>query len=238
MTAFEELTIEPGLLNSTDDFLSVLKPIMRGIAMTFGKNCEVVLHDFRDPERSIVHIEGNVTNRKPGGSVTQIGLGLIAQGSAAEDQINYITRSPKGRVLKSSTILLRDSDNNVFGAICINFDITDLRRFQSALDELAGTDPEAEPKSVAFVDDVSSVISAVIQEEAVALGVQVERMAKQDRIEIISALNRRGIFGLQRSAPLVAEKLQISRATLYSYLDQARSRAHESTGASSNRSDE
>lgn len=206
-----------------EDYISILRPIMRGISQTFGRHCEVVLHDFRDPEHSIVEIEGNVTNRKPSGSVTQIGLALIAEGDAAQDQINYITRAPNGRILKSSTIVLRGSDKRVFGALCINFDITELRLLGSAIGDLAGSDGEAEPQSIAFVDDVGKVIGAVIDEEEIALGQSIGRMTKQDRLAVFQALDRRGIFSLQRSVPYVAEYLHISRATAYSYLEEVRS---------------
>ncbi len=206
---------------SADDYLAILRPIVRGIAETFGRTCEVVLHDFRDPEHSIVAIDGNVTHRHVGGSVTQIGLDLIAQGDAAQDRLNYITRAPSGRVLKSSTIVLRDLDSHVFGALCIYFDVTDLRLVASTLEELAGLG--AEPQSIAFVDDIDRVIQAVIDEEEVAMGRSIDRMTKQDRLAIFRALDRRGIFSLQRSVPHVAEYLRISRATAYSYLEEMRS---------------
>jgi predicted transcriptional regulator YheO len=212
-----------GRNTSTDDYLSILLPIMRGIRQTFGRHCEVVLHDFRDPEHSIVQIEGDVTNRKRSGSVTQIGLAVIAEGNAAQDRINYITRTPRGRVLKSSTVVLRDNNDRVFGALCINFDITELRMLGSALDGLIDSDSDTEPQPIAFVDDVGKVISAVIDEEEIALGRPIDRMTKQDRLSILHALDRRGIFSLQRSVPCVAEYLQISRATVYTYLEEIRS---------------
>jgi predicted transcriptional regulator YheO len=213
---------------STDDYRSVLLPIMHGIRQTFGRHCEVVLHDFRDPEHSIVEIVGNVTNRKPSGSVTQIGLAVIAEGNAAQDRINYITRTPAGRVLKSSTIVLRDQQDRVFGALCINFDITELRLLSNTIGELVESEHETEPQPIAFVDDVSKVIHAVIDEEELALGRPIDRLNKQDRLAIMQALDGRGVFSLQRSVPCVAEYLQISRATVYSYLDEIRTGANGS----------
>jgi predicted transcriptional regulator YheO len=62
---------------SITDFRSLLEPIMRGVAATFGRNCEVVLHDLHRPDGSIVAIEGNVTGRSVGGSMSQIGLGVV-----------------------------------------------------------------------------------------------------------------------------------------------------------------
>jgi len=217
-------------VSSMDDYILVLRPIMRCISQTFGRHCEVVLHDFRDPEHSIVHIEGNVTNRNPSGSVTQIGLALIAEGDAAQDQLNYITRTPHGRILKSSTVVLRDQNEHVIGALCINFDITELRLLGNAVGELVGSDADTEPQSIAFVDDIGKVIGAVIDEEEIALGQSIGRMTKLERLAIFQALDRRGIFSLQRSVPYVAEYFQISRATAYSYLEEVRSGVLASEG--------
>jgi len=209
---------------SAEDCFAMLAPVLKGIVETFGRHCEAVLHDFRDPEHSIVAIEGDITHRHVGGSVTQIGLSLIAQGDDAEDAINYITRTASGRIVKSSTILLRDRGRHVFGALCINFDITDLRLLASSIEELTGS-PAVTPEPIAFVDDIGQVIRAVIDEEEVALGHAIDRMTKQDRLAIFRALDRRGIFALQRSVPTVAEYLGISRATAYNYLHTVRSGA-------------
>ena len=207
--------------SSIDDYLDVVEPIVTGIAATFGRQCEVVLHDFRDPEHSIVAIQGQVTERHVGGSVSQLGLSLIAQGNAAQAQYNYFTRTPGGRVLKSTTIPLRDPGGRVFGALCINFDITDLRLLGGVLGELTGT--AAEPRPVSFVDDIGQVIRALIDEGELAVGRSLDRMTKQDRLVILRVLDQHGVFALRRSVPQVAEYLRISRATVYSYLEEIRS---------------
>lgn len=207
--------------SSIDHYIGVLRPVMRGIVETFGRHCEAVLHDFRDPEHSIVAVYGQVTGRHVGGSVTELGLAVIAQGDAAQDQYNYFTRTPGGRELRSTTIPLRDPAGQVFGALCINFDITDLRLLSGALGEL--TMSSAEPRAVSFADDIGKVIRTLIDEEEIVVGRSLDRMTKQDRLAIFRALDRHGVFALQRSVPQVAEYLGISRATAYSYLEEIRS---------------
>ncbi len=204
-----------------DHYLSVLRPVMRGIVETFGRHCEAVLHDFRDPEHSIVAVCGHVTGRHVGGSVTELGLAVIAQGDAAQDQYNYSTRTPGGRVLRSTTIPLRDPAGQVFGALCINFDITDLRLLSGVLGEL--TMASSEPQAVSFADDIGQVIRTLVDQEEIAVGRSLDRMTKQDRLAIFRALDRHGVFALQRSVPQVAEYLGVSRATAYSYLEEIRS---------------
>lgn len=201
--------------------LHALRPIVEGISRTFGGDCEVVLHDFTDPEKSIVAIAGNVTHRKVGGSVTQIGLSLVAQGDEARDQIGYVTQTRDGKVLKSSTLLLRDQEGHVFGAICINLDVTDFRAFSKRLLQLAGP-VLATPSAVHFTDDITEVIRAVIDDEEATIGRAPDRSRKEHRLRIVAALKRRGAFAVQRAVPVVAEYLQVSRATVYADLDEIR----------------
>lgn len=206
---------------SADDYMGFLKPLLPGIARTFGRNCEVVLHDFRKPEGSIVAIEGNVTDRHVGGSVSQIGLSIMAEGDDAKDEYIYLTRAPNGRVMKSTTVPLRDADGHVFGAFCINYDISDLRMVAGVLEDMIGS-PAHPPQQTSFVDDVGKVISEVIQEEELAIGRRIDHLNRRDRLDLLLALDRRGVFSLQRAVPQVAEHLGVSRATLYADLRETR----------------
>ena len=206
---------------SIDDDLSLLTPVVYGIAETFGSSCEVVLHDFQQPDTSIVAIAGNVTDRHVGGSMTEIGLSIIAQGDDAQDQINYITRTLDGRVLKSTTIVLRNYEGRVIGAFCINLDVTELRGLANTIRELAGP-PLESPQPVTFVDDIGQVIQAVIEEEKGISRDSTNHLTKQERLTILRSLDRRGIFALRRAVSRVAECLGISRATVYTYLEEIR----------------
>mgnify|MGYP000379472997 FL=1 len=43
-------------------------PVADMIAATFGPCCEAAIHDFSQPETSVVHVAGQVTGRKVGQS--------------------------------------------------------------------------------------------------------------------------------------------------------------------------
>src|SRR5260370_34722760 len=90
--------------DEAENLLRAIEPLVDGMAATFGPHCEVVLHDFRHPENSIRALSGSVTSRHVGGAMSEIGLGLLAQGDQARDQLNYITRTADGRTVKSSSI--------------------------------------------------------------------------------------------------------------------------------------
>lgn len=211
----------PNRALSADDCLAVLSGLLEPMAKAMGGRVEVVLHDFRQPERSIVGIAGDVTGRRPGGSVTQIGLAIIRAGDDAEESYHYMTQAPNGRVLKSSTVPLRDLDGHVFGALCVNVDITEMWMLSRSVQEMIGDDAET-PKSVAFVDDIDRVIGEVLREETAMLGRPVSGLSKAERLQLLKALETRGVFSLQRSVPQVATYLGLSRATLYNDLREMR----------------
>jgi len=204
-----------------DEIFEMLRPIARGVAATFGRDCEVILHDYRDPTHSIVEVAGDVTHRHVGGSISAIGLRMVSLGHEAQDELNYITRTEDGRVLKSTTILLRDGDGHVFGAMCINFNVTEMRMWASALSQLVGG-TTTKPDEVKFSDDIGSVIRAVIDEEELRIGRPIDRLHREDRMRLFKALDARGIFALRGAVTEVSSALGVSRATTYNYLKDAR----------------
>ena len=44
----------------------------RMLQRTLGPLCEVAIHDFRDLEHSLIHLEGSLTGRKLGAPITNI----------------------------------------------------------------------------------------------------------------------------------------------------------------------
>lgn len=72
----------PGTASSTADAVfAALSPVIDGIVATFGRSCEVVLHDYRDQERSVVAVAGSVTGREVGDAMSEIGLRVLAAGT-------------------------------------------------------------------------------------------------------------------------------------------------------------
>ncbi|MER5719392.1 PAS domain-containing protein [Streptomyces sp. NPDC002132] len=210
-----------------DAILRALKPVVDGIAATFGPVCEVVLHDYRRPESSVVAVAGTVTGRAVGGAMSQIGMRLLARGDDAADELNYVTRTGSGRLVKASTMMLRDSAGAVFGSLCVNVDVTEVDRARSLLAALAGAGaPPSDAPVTTFGDDIDSVVDALLDAH---LARQDETWAALDRarrLALFRGLDERGVFAVRRAVEQVAARLGISRASAYSYLSQARAAGH------------
>ncbi len=61
--------------------LKSMIPLVEGVGKTFGKNCEVVLHEIKDSNKSIIAIyNGHVTGRTVGSPMLDVGIQAITQG--------------------------------------------------------------------------------------------------------------------------------------------------------------
>ncbi|MFI9769621.1 transcriptional regulator [Streptomyces sp. NPDC052415] len=208
-----------------DAILAALAPVADGLAATLGPFCEVVVHDFRRPERSVVAIAGSVTGRQVGGAMSEIGMGLVARGDDADDELNYLTRTQSGKLLKSSTMVLRDSAGTVFGALCVNLDVTTLHQAGALIAGLAGVADAAPVPTTTFGNDIDSVVDSLVDTHHLHQGKTWSALDRDERLRLFAALDADGVFAVRGAAQRVAERLGISRASAYNYLAQARATA-------------
>lgn len=204
------------------DQLEFLKQVACGLAKQFGRDCEVVIHDLtvEDLEHSIVYIEnGHVSNRSVGDGPSHVVLETLQKGSGElKDHLGYLTRTSDGRILKSSTIYIRDDRDRVRYIFSINYDITALLTLENALKSLTATEmPEKEPEKI--TQNVNDLLEDLIQQSVTLVGKPVAMMNKDDKVQAIQFLNEAGAFLITKSGDKVSNYFGISKYTLYSYLD-------------------
>jgi predicted transcriptional regulator YheO len=195
-------------------------PIARLIAKTFGSRCEVVLHDLSVPKRSVIYAaNNNVTGRQVGQSFDHLIKQVLLSRSLEDDcRANYVTTTEDGRLIKSSTALLRDADGKVIGALCLNYDLANLQETKRLLDEFLSVDEEKPQVNVEPFDNVVEIlddlIDKIIDRENTAA------LKKQDKMELVAFMEKKGVFLIKGAVEKVAERLSISKVTVYSYLDK------------------
>jgi len=198
----------------------LLARLTRSIAAAVGSNCEVVLHDFTNPESSIVAIEnGHITGRKVGDGLDTFGYEVL-RNDPQEDVLNYRTKTRTGRSLRSSSIFLRDHTGKLLGAMCVNMDITGLLEAQQLIDSIVT--PERSGIQETFEHDVDEVFGLLFNEAVRARGKAVPAMDRDDKIAVISHLERKGAFLIRYSMERAAQLLNISKFTVYNYLEKIR----------------
>lgn len=206
--------------------LEAIAQIIPSLKAMLGPRHEVILHDLSHVESSIVMLEGDVTHRKIGGPATDYLLKLLREGGdGAENSVNYKTVLPNGRLLRSSTIFIRDEEGRIIGSLCFNQDLTDYIVARNLIEEntLFGQ-TEVEPPKETFAQDIGEVMESVVDTEITLFQKPVVYMQKEDKLCIVAKLEQKGVFAIKNAVEYVAECLGVSNFTVYNYLKEVRSK--------------
>ena len=209
-------------MSSYDD-LDFLKRLTKGIAEEFGPNCEVAIHDLKAGyEHSIIAIEnGHVTGRKVGDVASRIAMETIHSNLQYKDHYNYSTRTNDGRILKSTTICIPDKNGKAKALLCINYDVTQLMVSNKIMRDFVSIKDikNNDEGDVAIPTDVNQLLKDLIEESYQLIGKPVSVMTKEDKMRAIKYLESKGALLIKRSGDKISKFYDISKYSLYSYLN-------------------
>lgn len=216
-------------MSSAEAILRASKVAADAIAAMFGMDCEVAVHDLRNPTHSLVHLaNGHVTGRSLGAPIRDLILRVIPSLEKGEDVLaGYETILENGARLKSTTALIRDDDGHPLVAFCINYDVSRLEAAGAVLAELVGS---REEKAPAIVDgggeslDTGGLLSPLVDNVVQGFGVSGARLTREERLEVVGFLYGKGAFRIKGAVPLVARRLGVSEPTVYRYINQTRAK--------------
>ena len=203
--------------------LERLKQLAKGLAATFGSNCEIVIHEVseRSAESSILAIEnGHVTGRKVGDGPSHVVLEQLGKPkNDAEDQLCYLTRTPDGKIQKSSSMYIRDAEGNICAIFCINYDISALTMAEDAIRSMIQVDESTRKEPERITLNVSDLLDDLIRQADELVGKPAALMTKEDKIKAVQFRGRNGAMLITKSGDKISKHFGISKYTLYSYLD-------------------
>ena len=194
------------------------------LAEVLGNDAEVVLHDISETDKSIVAIRNNhISNRRIGDPATNLALKILSDQKYSDKNYiaNYKGLSESGKTLKSSTYFIRDEERRIIGMLCVNIDYEKMIQFRNYLDNIINFPLENndEKPLERFSTSVEEVAFESIETAIKNIGISPERLAQDEKIEIIKELNNNGVFLLKGSVSEVASQLKVSEATIYRYLN-------------------
>ena len=205
--------------------LEMLRSIAKGVAAQFGSGCEVVVHELSEQaaEHSLILIEnGHVSGRKPGDGPSNVVLEQLRHSQNAEavsDRFSYLTRTPGGKLLKSSTVVLRDEAGEPCALFGVNFDVSALSLAGGILNELAAPAEKDQTEPEPIPNNVNELLDNLIERSVRLVGKPADRMTKEDKVTAIRFLADSGAMLITKSGDKISKYFGISKYTLYSYLD-------------------
>lgn len=201
-----------------DEAFEFLDRTARGIAEMFGSTCETLVHDMSIPTHPILSIyNGHVSGRSVGSTMDIMGVGrILDEEGMTSDLVNMLATTPGGQQVKSSTFHLIGEDYNL--ALGINFDFSSLVYANKILVDLMSA--QADLKSALWQGGDSRKLADIFDECLATVGKPITSLTKDDRMKIVTLLEQENAFSFKKAVPFVANRLQVSRYTVYKYLGE------------------
>lgn len=223
-----------GRLSKADKaILHAFEPVLECIAEAFGSSCEVVLHSLEDVGHSIIKIvNGHVTGRKVGSPPTAFGMELLEKADLLDKDVidSHWSKQYAGKLLKSVTLIIRNTEGRAIGFMCINIDVTvPLLKFMT---EFLPTDHQAEIMIKYFPSTVEELVNETLESVMTMVSAQREVSPSEKNKLTVIELHKRGMFKVSGAIDIVAKTMGISRYTVYNYIREAKADIQLSPGGS------
>ncbi|ACR32062.1 helix-turn-helix transcriptional regulator [Burkholderia glumae] len=190
-----------------------VRTIAQGLGEMFAPFTEVVVHDLRTPENSIIAIHNNLSGRAVGDPTTELGLARIADSDYPPLLTNYANRFADGRPAKSASIGIKDANGDYVAALCLNVDVTLFRGIQGLLNQFCQTGPDQLGETLDPAN--ADAIRERIDRFAMTLATTPRSLKTEQRRELMQALRAEGYLEVRRAMEVIAQHLGVSRATVY-----------------------
>jgi len=227
------------LAGEREAVINALRPVVPMLAAMAGPHLEVVLHDVSKPENSVIAIaNGHISGRSVGSSVLegpQNDRGFAAatrikskDGAVHSIVEDYVTVTADGRELRSASAIFRDASGEPFATLCLNADLSGFQAAHGWLSQMLKPMVSAvAPAPVAPAESQMDTLMQEIISEAVGPGGSAETMKREEKIQAVGAMQRRGLFIVKGGVERAAAALGVSRFTVYNYMEQLRRREQE-----------
>lgn len=202
-----------------------------------GPDYEIALHDLSEGNYSIVAIaNGFNSNRQIGAPLTKKALNFVESGIyKTQDYVErYPGVTPKLERTVSSTMFIKDDDQQLVGMLCVNYNTTRCTdtvkkvlelcniSLETAIPSLSTSAPADVPRvpteaPEVFSNNITELISSIL-EQSVQPGTPPERLNQDEKMEIIKRLKECGVFSVKGAVREVATQLCCSEPTIYRYL--------------------
>ncbi|MDU3712009.1 MAG: PAS domain-containing protein [Enterococcus faecalis] len=198
--------------------------MLDGLGNFFGSTHEVILHSLENLESSAIKvINGHFSNRKEGAPITDMALKMLSQVESEHDYAvkPYYNKNQKGVILKSSTIPVIGANDRIIGLICINMhlEMPLIDYLQDLLPSGQQNDMSQELKnSEHFSDNIDELITTSLTKVKQAVESDPNVSHLNQNKEIVIRLYDQGIFNLKDSVIKIADRLGISKNTIYLHI--------------------
>lgn len=200
------------------------------LGASLGRDYEIVLHDLQAESPGIVAISnGHVSGRSVGAPLTNKALRFLQEREYEKHtyKAGYPGLSDNGTELQCSTMFIQDDTGTPIGMLCINFDPSRCLQAVNSLLSVCNLNVASLPfvqeenaMVETFVTNIPDAVQHAIVEVTGHIHLPSRRLTMEEKVQIVEALQKNGLFYLKGAVSEVATLLNSSEATIYRYLSK------------------
>lgn len=220
----------------THDQLHYFTKLTKFLGTALGPDYEVALHDMANNDGALVAIANNyISGRKLGDPLFDNAMKMVEDRRYEIDDYveHYYTMTQHGKVLRSSSMFIKDEYGQLVGILCINFDDNRYHDISQKIMELCHPDAYVEANFVfdknlvpdKLIGDVKLnttsseiTVSGELREIFKKHHLNPTRLTFDDKMLIVTELNNKGVFLIKNAVKDVAKAINSSPASVYRYL--------------------
>lgn len=188
---------------------------IKAIIELFHPFVEAAVHDLVSGK--IVAIYHNLSQRKVGDTSPLHELKVDID-TFPDHFPSYYKKNWDGRPLKCTSITIRDSKGKPTGLICFNVDTSFAFDTVKLLDSFLKTKTNAENPVELFGSHAEDQVNSFIQKYLKEHNLSISHLNNKQKQVLVQTLYHKGIFNFKNAAPLLAENLGVTRASIYNYI--------------------
>ncbi|MDO5732427.1 MAG: PAS domain-containing protein [Eubacteriales bacterium] len=195
------------------------------MAQVSGPNCEVVLRDFHDGESEILYIvNGSISGRHVGERISGFMLKKIMREDYHKTDYvsNYLLVNEQDqKLLRASTYYIK-RDGELYGLLCVNYDVTGLMRYRDFLNEslFYGLGDFTKEETDFVAKPLDELVDSMIRQVVLYW----DREIPLARVDLdqnpIRQLYQLKLFQYKGTVSRVSELLNISTQSIYRYIKE------------------
>ena len=192
------------------------------IAEMFSPYLEVIIHNLQVPEHSIIAIFNNhITGRKIGDGTSDIGYKKLTD-ELPDKIVNYINQSPTGADMKSSSLTIRNKNNEIIGSMGFNFDLSPFANIKEFFETFTKTIvlDDFPNQEQFFLWSVKDELQQALNKYISINDLQGNVLKKEDKLKVVAFMKKEGHIKKKGAISILSELLAVTRPTLYKYIKE------------------
>lgn len=218
------LTISSNITDRDKHKFETAIHIMTTLIAQFGSNCQASLYAINDGSAQLHTTIGTVMDIPPGSRLAAALLEKFRKETHNRaPRMQFTGSTPDGRRLSSSLTALADTvTGEEIGLLKIDFCIEHLISSIDVLQTYCGIEEPTRVDDTGSDDDIGHMVDGIIAEAFDLRNGREQLSGKEYRLDIVRRLEDKDVFRVKGAVEIVSSRLNVSKYTIYNYLDQVR----------------